>query len=80
MLLSPSPSPGPCFLHSLASQVVGEQQVGGHLHVTAQRRPHRQEVARRGDVVHAQHVRAVVEPVRDRGERPAQPLARAAAR
>ena len=48
----------------------------GTVHLAAQRRPHREEVARRGDVVHAQHVRAVVEAVRDRGERAAQALAR----
>ena len=66
--------------HRLAPQVVREQQVGRHRHVAAQRRAHREEVARGGDVVHAQHVRAVVEAVRDRGERAAEPLARARAR
>ena len=79
MPLPPSPTSRPPPARRLAAQVVGEQQVGRHGHVTAQRRPHREEVARRRDVVHAQDVRAVIEAVRDRRQRAAEPLARAPA-
>ena len=52
----------------------------GTVELARERGAHRQEVARLGDVVHAQHARAVREAVRDRGERAGQPLARRAAR
>ena len=81
MPLPPSPRRGRLLLRErLAAQVVGQQQVGGHRRLPTQRRAHGEEVAGRGDVVDAQHVRAAIEAVRDRGQRAGQPLARRAAR
>jgi hypothetical protein len=56
--------------------VVGEHQVLGHGDLSAQRCPHREEVARGRDVVDAQEVSPVVQPVRDGGKGAPEALAR----
>ena len=61
------------------AQLVGEPQLGLDLGCAVQHRADGEEIGRRRDVVHPQHVRARLDPVPDRGQRAGEPVTRGAA-
>ena len=56
------------------SQLVGQRELRVGQHVARECRVHRQEVARGGDVVNAEQVRALLDTPRDGGEPPPRAL------
>jgi len=69
---------GAIFPSDLVAELLSESQIPARLAFPAQGGAHREVIGRRGNVVHAEDVRARVHAVGERGKRAGQALARRA--